>query len=331
MTYEPGEFLRRYKTGEREAVWREMTALGDAVRSPPYFDDAWAAARETMQRAAKNVRTLIQRLDALGYQFWDGEQNTPASSQTMLASVGGRIVTRGSPMEQAKAALAMDVSHIPGGGALKQMLEGLMGPYQAMSEKAERDRQARIAAKSAIRDRLRDPGVFGPPTADEINFIRGLEAKGMFLPLSWRAWLEEVGDVNLAGAHPKLCFWEGPGFPGVYADPLMVTLDHFSFEIESWEEEHDDGASPEGFDAVVAWDPEAKARLAVERQQLDDGRTLAVPNRAADGALRLGRSEIGFVDYLRQAFQWGGFPGWASHPNPPLAELNQLTEGLLPI
>ena len=286
-SYAPGEFLRRYRAGEREAVWREMTALGAAVRGPPYFDDAWATARETMQRARNNVRTIIQRLDALGYQFWNGEQAAP-SSQTIVASVGGRIVTRGSPLVQARSALAMDVSHIPGGEGLKQMLAGLIGPYQAASEKAEREREARIAKTSAIRDHLTDPLVLGPPTADEIDFIRGLERKGMFLPLSWRAWIEEVGDVNLAGAHPTLSFWDGPGLAIVYADPLMVTLDDFRFEVERWQEEFDDGEPPERFDAIIAWDRVAKARLAIERQVLDSGYAIEVPNPAADAPVRCG-------------------------------------------
>ena len=327
--YEPGEFLRRYQAGEREAVWREMTALGAAVRGPAYFDDAWATARETMQRARQNVCTLIQRLDGLGYQFWNGEQ-TAQASQAVVASVGGRMVMRGSPLEQAKSALAMDVSHVPGGAGLQQMIAGLMGPYQAMSERAERERQTRIAEKAAIRDHLNDPGVINPPTADEITFIRGLEAKGMVLPLSWRAWIEQVGDVNLAGAHPTLCLWDGPGFAGVYADPLMVTLDGFSFEVGSWEQDVDDGEAPGAFDAVIAWDPIAKARLAIEKQLLDNGYTIEVPNAAADGPVRLGANEVGFVDYLREAFRWGGFPGWASHPSPP-AELAQLAQGLLSI
>src|SRR5690348_15880814 len=97
MTYEPGEFLRRYQAGEREAVWREMTALGEAVRQGPCLDDAWETARETMKRARKNVRTLIQRLDGLGYQFWDGEQGTQGP-QGLRMAIGGRIVSYVSPM-----------------------------------------------------------------------------------------------------------------------------------------------------------------------------------------------------------------------------------------
>ena len=321
-SYEPGEFLRRYQAGEREAVWREMTALGPAARDPPYVDDAWATARETMKRA-------------LDYVFWNGERGTQGPPDLKM-SIGGRMVAFDSPLAAAQQALNIDLSRIPAGmgrGAqqAQQMLAALIGPYQAAKAKIDAAQQARTARQTAITDHLKDPLVLGPPTADEINFIRGLEKKGMLLPLAWRAWIEEVGDVNLAGRHPALCFWDHPGFAGVYADPLMVTLDHFHFEIEAWEEAFDDGETPEGFDAIIAWDPQAKARLAIEKQVLDCGYSIAVPNAAADGPVLLNGRETLFVDYLRNAFRWGGFPGWAGQPNPPEAELKILTEGLLPI
>jgi len=331
-SYEPGEFLRRYRAGEHETVWREMTALRAAVRDAPYVDDAWQTARETMQRARRNVRTIIQRLDGLAYGFWNGEQGT-LGPQSLKMAAGGRVVTYDSPMAMTRERLAgRDPASLhPSAQPVLKLFESLIGPYQAAKAKADAQQAARIETRAAITDHLKDPLVLGPPTADEINFIRGLEKKGMWLPLSWRAWIEEVGDVNLAGSHPSLCFWDHPGFAGVYADPLMVTLDHFHFEIAAWEEERDDGEAPEGFEAIIAWAPVAKARLAIEKQVMDSGYAIAVPDPAADAPVRLGGREVLFVDYLRHAFRWGGFPGWAGQPNPPEAELKVLTEGLLPI
>jgi hypothetical protein len=334
-SYEPGEFLRRYQAGEREQVWREMTALGAAARGPAYFDDAWATARETMKRARRNVRTIIQRLDGLGYAFWDGEPGTQGP-QDLKMSIGGRTVAFDSPLAAAQQALNIDLSRISAGmgrGAeqAQQMLAALIGPYQAAKAEADERQKARIEKQAAITDHLKDPLVFGPPTAEEINFVRGLEKKQMFLPLSWRAWIEEVGDVNLAGSHPTLCFWDSPGARIVYADPLMVTLDHFNFEIEAWEERIDDGEAPEAFDAIIAWDAQAKARLAIEKQVLDSGYAIAVPDPAADARLHGAAGETFFVDYLRKSFRWGGFPGWEGAANPPEAELRLLSEGLLPI
>ena len=64
-------FLDRYRAGERAEVWKELTALGEGVRSEPYFEDAKAVAAETMRRARQNVETLIRRLDGMGYRFLD--------------------------------------------------------------------------------------------------------------------------------------------------------------------------------------------------------------------------------------------------------------------
>jgi hypothetical protein len=291
-------------------------------------------ARATMKRARKNVRTLIERLDGLGYQFWNGERNT-LGPQGVTVARGGEIVTFASSLDLARKAIDMDLSRIPGrAGAhaaqVQQRLAALMGTFQAAHAQSARRRETQIAEKAAIRDHLKDPQVFAPPTADEVNFIRGLEKKGMFLPLAWRAWIEEVGDVNLAGAHPAFSFWEGPKFPGIYADPLMINLDHFSFEIENWERDLDDGEAPGPFGAVFSVDAHMKARLAVGHDQLDEGYELEVPDKAADARFRQGGREVWFVDHLREAFRWGGFPGWASHPNAP-AELRHLAEGLLAI
>lgn len=38
-----------------------------------------------------------------------------------------------------------------------------------------------------------------------------------------------------------------------------------------------------------------------------------------------------FVGYLRECFQWGGFPGWARMERRPEEDLAFLTQGLLPI
>lgn len=334
-TIEPGSFLRRYQAGEHEAVWADMAALGAAVRSAPYLDDARAVARETMRRARSNVETLIRRLDGLGYQFWNGEQGT-LGPRGMLMSMGGRTVAFDSPLAMARAALSIDTARIPAGmgrhaADMQQRLAGLLGPFQAMQAAAGQRQQARLREKADIADHLQDANVFAPPDKEEIAFIRALEGKGMVLPLSLRAWIEEVGDVNLAGAHPTLSFWEGPGFPGVYADPLMVTLDHFRFEIEAWEEEHDAGGEPGSLASVISLDAKIKARLAVARDQLDEGYTIELPNPAADGRLGDSGRGVNFVDYLRTAFRWGGFPGWAQQANAPERELRLLADGLLPI
>ena len=185
--------------------------------------------------------------------------------------------------------------------------------------------------KAETSDHLKDKKVFCPPGKKEVASVRKMEKTGVFLPLSLRAWIEEVGDVNLAGAHPRLCFWEDEDFAGTYADPLMVTPRLFLWEMEAWLEERDTGEAQEPLDAVLGWDGKAKARLAVADEQLDYGYSVALPDAAADAALKGAPHDTAFVDYLRLAFRWGGFPGWAQGKDPPQQELAFLTDGLLPI
>jgi hypothetical protein len=333
---EPGSLLRRYQAGEHEAVWSDMRALGAEVRKAPYADDAWAVARETMRRARHNVELIIRRLDQLGYRFWDGEQGT-LGPQTFAMSMGGKIMTYPSAADAAKEALNLDPSRIPSPGMRKHVedarrrLAGLLGPFMEMQAKVAVQQRQRIKKQAAITDHLTDANVFSPPSTEETAQLRDLEKKGMFLPLSLRAWFEEVGDVNLAGAHPSLCFWEDENFPGIYADPLMVSLDHFMFEIEGWLEEREAGEDPEPIASVIGLDAQLKARLAVADDLLDDGYTIELPDTTADATLAGEPHRTSFVSYLRIAFRWGGFPGWETQPKRPEKELKFLTEGLLPI
>jgi hypothetical protein len=59
----------RYQAGAHRDVWRELVALGLAVREDPHAADALAVAYETMRRVDANVRTLVERLTALGFRF----------------------------------------------------------------------------------------------------------------------------------------------------------------------------------------------------------------------------------------------------------------------
>jgi hypothetical protein len=69
--------LDRYFAGEHEAVWRDLLALGDAVREDPHAADALAVAYETMSRVEANVRTVSGRLVQFGFAKSDGPLHAP--------------------------------------------------------------------------------------------------------------------------------------------------------------------------------------------------------------------------------------------------------------
>src|SRR5262249_40384434 len=54
-------FLDCYLSGDHEAVWGNLVALGHEVRHAAQFADAYAVAKETMRRARCNVEILAER------------------------------------------------------------------------------------------------------------------------------------------------------------------------------------------------------------------------------------------------------------------------------
>ena len=337
-TAEPGPLLRRYLAGEHEKVWAEMLALGPSVRDKPHAEDAWAVARETMRRARHNVELIVRRLDKLGYRFWNGHQG-PTGPQPLRMAFGGQMIQFRSIQEAVQDALQIDLSHIPGGmgrhaeAARERLLKlsGLVPALERRQEEVRLQREQAAASKAGITDHLQDPVVFAPAGKEDMALVRNLEKHGMVLPLSLRAWIEQVGDVNLCGAHPALCFWEDGDFPGIYADPLTVLSDHFAFESEGWLEAAEAGDEPGTMEPVIGWDAQAKARLTVQDEQLDYGYTIELPNAGADAPLDGEPHKTSFVDYLRIAFRWGGFPGWEKYDKRPEQELRFLSDGLLPL
>ena len=142
-----------------------------------------------------------------------------------------------------------------------------------------------------------------PPAPDAGERIAHLEATAGMLPLSLRAWYEEVGSVSLMGRHPD---WD----PHAYPDPLVVEgLEGWEFEYECWQDaQEQDPEYPYPFPLPIAPD-------ALHKQNVSGGEPYGIdlPCAGADASLLfLWQEETTFVEYLRICFQWGGFPGWAS-------------------
>lgn len=310
-------WLDRYHAGEHESVWAEMVSLGPNVRSKPYLEPAWSVAQETMRRARYNVETIVKRLDQIGYEFWNGRHG-PVRPAVNLSSV------------EALYKSAMEHSPALQSAAFRQQFGQLLEKAKVM--RATTDVLRNLDAPLApITSHLEDDTVFSPPSASTNALIRKLEKSGMFLPLSLKAWAEAVGDINLSGAHPTLCFWRDEKFPGILADPLMITLGNLEFEGKQWLDSQSDSEAAHELNVIIAWNADTKADLAIVDEQIDEGYDICLPANSADAALNNEPHHAHFVDYLRTAFRWGGFPGWEGQEKRPEKELRFLSEGLLPI
>jgi hypothetical protein len=169
-----------------------------------------------------------------------------------------------------------------------------------------------------------DPTVSRRSTAEEIVSLHQAGERGMAVPLSLQAWVEEAGVVDLCGAHPALCFYLGrSNWPNVFAEPMMVKP---QFEKRGY------GPRPASEEVPFSLGRQSKAALPLRTfEGYDNYYALTLPNAAADGTFYAGRRQQFFVEYLRTCFRWGGFPGWENYAERPEKELAFLRDGLLPI
>lgn len=240
----PLPLFERYLAGEHEQVWYDLVSLGDAVRTDAHAADALAVAYETMHRVEQNIRTLVSRLEHLGYSF-----ATPAPSSSFFG-------------------LSKPAAHRP----------------------------------------------WIPPAEGTWDCILKLETMvGGPLPLSLRAFYDVVGEVNLLGWHPGMAPDDNDPPP----DPLVVSgVEDALASIDAWE----------GEGRIIALAPDALHKAGLSG---GDPYFIAVPAPVADALLEGEPHELSFVEYLRLAFRFGGFPGWEGRQNFP-GEMEVLREGLLP-
>ena len=139
-------------------------------------------------------------------------------------------------------------------------------------------------------------------------------AKGP-VPISLRSWYEQVGSVSFEGAHAAL---NPDGNETI--DPLVVRpLEYICRGLV---------VNNIGGRIHLNVAPNAARKAGVLR---GTEYRVVIPNAGADVRLENEPSDGYFVSYLRRAFQWGGFPGWARAENPPAELIARVTEGLLPI
>jgi hypothetical protein len=320
-------WLARYNEGARCEVWREMVDLGAAIREPRYLPAAEAVARETMRRARHNVELLLTRLDRFGYCFWSAEDS---------------LREQQLEMEQCLR-LAEELRALHRGG------EG--GPLTRLREQPALNGRIPVT-KKGTGGPLENPEVWTRPNRETAQVLDRFEGTiGGPLPLSLRIWCEEVGAVSLMGRHPVVCHRAGSGAIEIsdavltrtgarfvnrnggarrdppLSDPLVVTP-YFG----EWEEmaevcmDAEDDGEPERLEEMsLAPDRYHKANYSGGEPY-----GMRVPDAAVDGVFTDANGLL-FVDYLRLAFRWGGFPGWANYPDRPQLELNYLAEDLLPI
>jgi hypothetical protein len=167
-----------------------------------------------------------------------------------------------------------------------------------------------------------------PPVADIAVRLDDLQEAIGVMPLALRGWLEQVGRVDLVGSFQ--------GWSYRYTDPLVVEapIDYVLAEHAEWEYEHENEPDRDRFVIDLAPDWLHKANVSGGGPYC-----VEVPNRGVDGLLLDEPHRTTFVNHLRIAFRWGGFPGWDPDQardrwaRPPAAPqvINELAAHLLPL
>lgn len=155
-----------------------------------------------------------------------------------------------------------------------------------------------------------EPPVVSSPLPDIQERFSRLEEAGIRLPISLQAWYEIVGAVNFVGTPPSN--WSRGGYD---LDPLRV-------------DPLDDNVIAECMrDKQLCLSPDEYFKYYTSG---GGPYYVDIDRPSTDALIRGGWLVTDFVEYLRIALSWGGFPGigrWAKRPTHDIA---LLTDGLLP-
>ena len=298
----------RYVAGEFREVWMELAALGDAVWLDPVAPDALAVCYETMRRARTNIELLVGALEAEGYEFrLDVYSPYWRRSQKMQEWVE-------SHDKNAQLVVA----------SMQEPQMKLPEPVRSQMN-AERNSRLPSAMETAriFRDhRLGIVRPIVPPEMPETLWLRKITSPAGDLPLSFRAWHSTVGGVNLVGSHPELA----P--PGVECDPLFVAPLKCAVDAcGAWQEDHAGEKERPPFRMPISPPPSVKAGINDEQPHY----IVTLPSATLDAVVENEPHGLHFVDYLRLAFEWGGFPGYADFRGKVPALVGRLKEQMLPL
>ncbi|MBB6050718.1 hypothetical protein [Armatimonas rosea] len=163
-------------------------------------------------------------------------------------------------------------------------------------------------------------GAHVPPDANIEEKIAFWEAKAGSIPLALKAFWREVGSVDLCGI---MTHW-----PRSCHDPLMVWPIDEVFEYYEYSKYSHSGQPPYTFCASISVDDVMKYTPAGGADYFID-----LPEALADPLLKIEPNRTTFVNYLRIAFEWGGFPGFKQlgYKDAPMEDIAKLREGLLSI
>jgi hypothetical protein len=293
-------YLDRYLAGEYEAVWDELTALGDKVRQEPLYSDAIAVARETMRLARHNVELIVSRLRESGYEFQ-----------------GDGIILPTTNVAEQIAELEAIAGMLP--LSLRTWYE-IVGEVSLMGTHPDWD----VTGYSGF---WRSADVCTDPLVVTPIYYALSEAQ------DWKDWANEKGneqEVELNETQLTQLRTRLVSHPEIDEAEYVASYKKVIAMFQRAAAESRQRLSSEPFEIPISPDLLHKSNISGT-----GGNTIVLPNAAADAVIEAPEGPHGlmFVSYIRNSFRWGGFPGFADEPeeNRPTEYLAYLTKDLLPI
>jgi hypothetical protein len=304
------------------------------VREEPVYSDAKAVAEETMRRARHNLDLLVPRLQKLGFAFrYPKEVYRPPTKETLRDL--NKFEKKVGPVPLSLRAWAEIVGTV-----------NLMGTYPKLSY------YATSPLSGTIGNVIRTGSIDIPDIQEMMKHMAmppGFDASRLGSDIL--AKMKDGLNAMLGRQHEFLN--QNPEFAGilkppqnpepeppnmevseddaVVSDPLVVWLDEISVdEYENWHESVDDDERDayEGrFPLTFAPDIHHKSNYSG-----GGGYEILLPEAGADAPIFDAGEPVTFVEYLRDSFEWAGFPGLVDYEAArDDALIQQLREGFLPL
>jgi hypothetical protein len=231
----------RYVSGEHREVWKELIAIGAAVREDQYAADALAVAYETMERVEFNVQLLVKRLTAMGYTFAaDGAgSNIPQFAEGLMSALlwtrdkmlGQRSQPQGQQFENRTRA------HVPPGPSATQRVAEFEKEYGTLPLSLRAFYEVVGEVNLTGRHPTIDPP--GNPVASDPLFVYGLD-EGLLeygedeededeegAPSAITIAPDDLHKANVSGGSPYTM-----AFPDARADGELLDERHGLFFVE---------------------------------------------------------------------------------------------------
>jgi|GEM_PF-1165297 len=300
-------YLQRYSSGEHEQVWAELVALGSAVAGASLYPDALAVARETMTRVRKNAELVVSKLKTLDYVFEYPNRALAVPEPDIQEQIAQLERYAAGYIPLALRAFYEIVGSIDLTGNHPRLAYRPVGLYVTMSDMLAATGQT-VESINRQNDKLNIPHT----TLEEMEALWATaRAKDIKLIKTPSARVDEKD------LHRKV----------IKSDPLIVDSITVPSTEFTWAEDPEPDWEGDVFAAEVSVS-------GLSRPGARSAKFYFMPLGAdlvSDAPLLNEENNTTFVNYLRAAFRWGGFPGLENDPldDETKADIVLLTEGLV--